>query len=173
MPQKNRAALRPGASRSREAILCLICFNFVAAAFLQQSEITALAQGPRGRSGPTGSVSGSVLGPDGRPVAGARVMAQTSDGRAPRTARTDGNGHFRFRGLRVAPYDLRARANGTWSDWTRDVPVRANSESTVKLRIPPAKAAPPKTPSPGKSPQKTPSEPPQKPEGKPGPDAAR
>jgi hypothetical protein len=173
MEERIQAPLRPAAFRAAKALLLLIVSTFSVAVFLQQGEIRALAQGRRVRVGPTGALSGTVLGPDGKPVEGARVMAQTSDGRAPRTARTDANGRFHFRGLRVAPYDLRARANGRWSDWTRDVPVRANEEATVKLRIPAAKAAPARTPPPDKSPQKAPALPPQKPQARPGRDAAK
>ena len=172
MSQQSPPTIRRGVFRSAEAVLLLTLFSFLATVFIRGNEIQALAQGRRAHAGPTGSLSGTVVGPDGNPVAGARVMAQTSDGRAPRTTTTDASGHFRFHGLRVAPYDLRARANKTWSDWRRDVPVRANEEATVKLRIPPAKAAPVKTPAPEKPRQGPPTKPPQQQDLKPGPDAA-
>ena len=156
MAEKGQRVLRPKGFRLVEAVLLVILFSVVAAYF-HRHEIRALAQGRRQHAVPTGSISGTVTGPDGKPASGARVMAQTSDGRSPRTARTDAKGHFRVRGLREGPYDLRARANETWSDWTRDVRVRANEDSSVKLRI----ASPDSATPPAK-----------KPNDKPGPDAA-
>ena len=64
------------------------------------------------RPRPTGKLSGVVLGPNGRPVARARVLLQGADGSHPRAAQTDAAGRFRFSALRQDNYDVRARAEG-------------------------------------------------------------
>ncbi len=103
------------------------------------------AQGRRQRAAATGSLSGTVLGADEKPVSGARVIVQTSDGRTPRATTTDENGRFRVKGLRSGPYDVRARSGKVWSAWTRNVRVRENQEAKVKLRIPAKDSAPAQT----------------------------
>ncbi len=142
--EQNRTSRGRGAFRPAYWLLLLILAGFLLAAYLHRGEILALAQGRGRRAAAVGSISGTVTGAGGTPVAGARVLAQTSDGRAPRATTTDADGRFHFRGLRVAPYDLRVHANQTWSEWTRNVPVRANAESTVKLSIPSNGASPDK-----------------------------
>ncbi len=99
---------------------------------------------------PTGVLHGRVLWPDGKPVEGARVMVQSSDGRWPRALSTDAEGRFRLTRT-IGPYDLRARANGRWSKWTRNVRVKAGEETGVTLRIPAAPPPPGATPEGGKS----------------------
>ena len=151
--EKNRSSGGRGALRPAYWLLLLILAGFLLAAYLHRGEILALAQGRGRHAAAVGSISGTVTGAGGTPVAGARVLAQTSDGRAPRATTTDADGRFYFRGLRVAPYDLRVRANQTGSEWTRNVPGRANADSTVKLSIPGDGASPDKTTKP-KSPAK-------------------
>ncbi len=93
-----------------------------------------------------GSLSGTVFGPEGKAVPGARVILQLSDGTHPHTAQTDAKGHFRFPALRQGNYDLRAQGQGNWSDWEHNVLVRAGKETRVTLRLllkePPAEAPP-------------------------------
>lgn len=97
---------------------------------------------------PPGSLSGTVFGPSGKAVAGARVFLQVSDGSHPHTTKTDAHGHFRFGGLRQGNYDIRAQAQGHWSDWEHNVLVRSGRETRVNLRLllkqPPA--GPPRAP---------------------------
>lgn len=80
------------------------------------------------------SVSGVVLGSNGKPVAGARVFLQASDARAPRTTKSDAEGRFRF-DVRPGLYDVRAQARGQWSDWERNVTVRSGQSVPVTLRL--------------------------------------
>ncbi|MBI3670821.1 MAG: carboxypeptidase regulatory-like domain-containing protein [Acidobacteria bacterium] len=103
-----------------------------------------------------GTLSGTVFGPSGKAVAAARVFLQVSDGSHPHTTKTDAHGHFRFGGLRQGNYDIRAQAQGHWSDWEHNVLVRSGRESRVNLRLllkqPPA--GPPRAPAVKPAPQK-------------------
>jgi virginiamycin B lyase len=84
---------------------------------------------------PPGSVSGVVLDPDEKHVRGARVILQLADGSHPHTTQTDAKGHFRFASLRQGNYNIRAQAQGQWSDWEHNVLVRAGRETPVTLRL--------------------------------------
>ncbi len=86
------------------------------------------------RAASANGVSGVVLGPDGKTVAGARVFLQPSDARAPRTTKTGADGRFRF-SVRSGLYDLRAQAQGQWSDWERNIVVHAGQARPVTLRL--------------------------------------
>jgi hypothetical protein len=89
-----------------------------------------------------GVVSGVVLAPDGSPQAHARVYLQPGNGRPPRTVLTDATGHFSFGNTVSGIYDVRAQANGLWSELVHNVSVKKNDEVSLKLQI---KAAAPKT----------------------------
>jgi Carboxypeptidase regulatory-like domain len=86
----------------------------------------------------TAAIEGIVIGPDAKPVAGARVFLQPSDGRIPRVAQTDSEGHYRFHNLRQDFYDVRAQLNGRRSDWTRNVNLRSGAQVMVNLKLKPA-----------------------------------
>jgi len=107
---------------------------------------------------PRGSLSGTVLGPTGKPVASARVFLQVSDGSRPHTTKTDAGGHFHFSSVRQGNYDLRAQAHGHWSDWEHNLLVRSGRETSVNLRLllkqPPPE--PPRTPTTKPTPAKQP-----------------
>ena len=89
-----------------------------------------------------GVVSGVVLAPDGTPQAHARVYLQPGNGRPPRTVLTDATGHFNFGNTVSGIYDVRAQANGLWSELIHNVSVKKNDEVSLKLQL---KAAAPKT----------------------------
>jgi uncharacterized GH25 family protein len=82
-----------------------------------------------------GTISGTVLDADGKPVADASVTIQTSDGLHPHATRTDSKGHFEFTRYIIGQYDLRAYANGVFSDWDKRVLVRAKKTTDVTLRL--------------------------------------
>ena len=86
------------------------------------------------KSLPTGKLEGTVLGLDGKPAVKARVIAQSSDGRNPRSAKTDGQGHFQLT-CTAGPVDVRARAGENWSDWMHNIRVRANETTSVTIQI--------------------------------------
>ena len=82
-----------------------------------------------------GVLSGVVLAPDGSPQAHARVYLQPGNGRPPRTVLTDDAGHFTFGNTVSGIYDVRAQANGLWSELVHNVSVKKNDEVKVKLQI--------------------------------------
>jgi hypothetical protein len=87
----------------------------------------------------TGTLSGVVVGLDGKTVPGARVTLQTSTGRGPQTRISDKDGHFHFRELPQGLYDLRAYAQGVSSKWHHNILVRAGKDAEVQLRLQPNK----------------------------------
>ena len=82
------------------------------------------------------TVDGTVTETDGTPVAGAKVVLQTSDGKSPRGARTNAKGRFVFRSLRHGLYDIRASRQKRSSEWVRNLVVRSNTIVTVTLVLP-------------------------------------
>jgi Carboxypeptidase regulatory-like domain len=85
-----------------------------------------------------GTMAGTVLDARGKPVAGATVTMQTSDGSRPFATHTDAEGHFEFARYRTGQYDLRAYAKGMFSDWTKRISIRSGKTTEVTLRLPPA-----------------------------------
>lgn len=86
----------------------------------------------------TGTLSGTVVGPRGAALAGARVTVQQADGRHPHAKATDARGQFIFPRLSVGPYDVRAYHNGVWSEWQHHVIVRTGRQTKIELRLPAA-----------------------------------
>jgi hypothetical protein len=103
-------------------------FVFAAAIFSLVGALPVRAQYP-------GVISGVVLAPDGSPQAHARVYLQPGNGRPPRTVLTDATGHFSFGNTVSGIYDVRAQANGLWSELVHNVSVKKNDEVKVKLQI--------------------------------------
>jgi hypothetical protein len=79
--------------------------------------------------------TGTVLDANGRPVRGASVTCQTSSGMKPRAVHTDSKGRFFITGLKQESYDLRAYANGAYSDWEKNVPMRKTQTKEVTLQL--------------------------------------
>jgi hypothetical protein len=88
------------------------------------------AQTPK-KTGAT--ITGTVLGADGKPVASAGVSCETSSGLKPRAVHTDAKGRFFITGLKQESYDLRASRNGAYSDWERNIPMRKGQTKDVTL----------------------------------------
>lgn len=86
---------------------------------------------------PIGTLAGTVVDSHERPVSGAAVTIQTSDGSEPYAAHTDRSGHFQIRRLETGQYDLRASFNGSISDWTKRIMVHENKTTVVLLHLPP------------------------------------
>jgi len=80
-------------------------------------------------------IKGMVLGADGKPVAAAAVTCQSSAGIRPRVVHTDSKGHYIITGLKQDAYDLRADANGAYSDWEKNIPLRKGQTKEVTLRL--------------------------------------
>ena len=80
-------------------------------------------------------IKGVVLGADGKPVPAAAVACQSSAGIRPRVVHTDTKGHYLITGLKQDAYDLRADANGAYSDWEKNIPLRKGQTKEVTLRL--------------------------------------
>ena len=81
------------------------------------------------------TIQGVVLDANGKPVPAAAVTCQSSAGIRPRVVHTDTKGHFSVTGLKQDSYDLRATSNGAYSDWEKNVPLRASQTKQLTLRL--------------------------------------
>lgn len=90
------------------------------------------AQAPK-KNGAT--FTGTVLDATGRPVRGASVTCETSSGARPRAVHTDSKGRFFITGLKAESYDLRAYANGAYSDWERNIPMGKTQTKEITLQL--------------------------------------
>ena len=81
------------------------------------------------------TLTGTVIGADGKPVPHAAVSCQSSGGVAPHAVHTDANGRFFLTGLKQDNYDLRASAYGANSEWHRNIPIRRGQTKDVTLRL--------------------------------------
>jgi protocatechuate 3,4-dioxygenase beta subunit len=82
-----------------------------------------------------GVIKGVILGADGKPVPAAAVTCQSSAGIRPRVVHTDAKGHYVITGLKQDSYDMRADANGAYSDWEKNIPLRKGETKEVTLRL--------------------------------------
>ena len=83
----------------------------------------------------TATLSGTVLGPDDRPVPHASVSYQSSSGNEPHAVHTDSHGHFTISKLRADNYDLRASGKGVFSVWEKNIRLRSGETKSVTLRL--------------------------------------
>lgn len=81
------------------------------------------------------SFVGIVLDADGKPVSGAGVTCQSSAGFRPRAVHTDARGRFHIAGLHQDNYDLRASANGAYSDWEKNIFLRTSQTREITLYL--------------------------------------
>jgi Carboxypeptidase regulatory-like domain len=88
------------------------------------------------------TLSGVVLGPNDKPVVRAVITYQSSAGSAPHVVRTDSHGRFSVTKLPADNYDLRASANGVFSEWQKNVSIRSGETHSVTLRLIYAKQMP-------------------------------
>jgi hypothetical protein len=88
---------------------------------------------PQGKGEAT--LTGTVLGPDDRPVAHASVSYQSSSGNAPHAVHTDSRGHFTITKLRADNYDIRASGKGVFSEWEKNVSLRSGQTRELTLRL--------------------------------------
>ena len=82
-----------------------------------------------------GTLTGIVLAQNGKPVDHAAVICQSSGGISPRVVYTDVNGRFTITGLKQDDYDVRASANGFYSDWEKNIVVRNGQTREVTVRL--------------------------------------
>jgi hypothetical protein len=81
------------------------------------------------------TLTGVVLGPNDKPVARAAITYQSSSGMAPHVVRTDARGRFTIPKLAADNYDLRASANGIFSEWEKNVTIRNGETHSLTLRL--------------------------------------
>ena len=98
--------------------------------------ISTLAFGAAAQNVPIGTLEGFVLDGNGKPVADASVTIQTSDGLHPHATRTDADGHFQFARWMTGQYDVRAYANGSFSEWEKRIMIRSKKTTKITLRLP-------------------------------------
>lgn len=87
-------------------------------------------------------LTGIVVGPNDKPVPRAAITYQSSAGSAPHVIHTDSHGRFTVTKLAADNYDLRATANGIFSEWEKNVTIHAGQTRTVTLRLIYAKQMP-------------------------------
>jgi len=121
----------------RLIVIVLVLTTLVAAALL--SARTAFAQ-PQHKGAST--LTGVVLGPNDKPIARAVITYQSSAGRAPHVVRTDAHGRFVIPKLVADNYDLRASANGIFSEWEKNFTLRSGETRSITLRLIYAKQMP-------------------------------
>ncbi|HUO35670.1 MAG TPA: carboxypeptidase regulatory-like domain-containing protein [Candidatus Acidoferrum sp.] len=109
-----------------------LLIRFVCSALF--AAVLILSAGAQGRE-PVGNISGTVLNAHGKPVADSTVFIQTADGLHPHATRTDREGRFEFVRYETGQYDLRAYANGAFSDWDRNVVIRSKKTTEVTLHL--------------------------------------
>lgn len=88
-------------------------------------------------AGGLGTLAGSVLDEQGKPVPDASVTIQTSDGLRPHATHTDSTGHFEFTRFQAGQYDVRAYSNKVFSDWSKRVVIRPKKTTEITLRLSP------------------------------------
>ena len=88
-----------------------------------------------GKSASTGMISGVVLGPDDKPAPHAAITYQSSSGNAPHAVHADAHGRFTILKLQTDNYDVRASANGIFSEWQKNFPVQNGRTSDLTLRL--------------------------------------
>ena len=119
----------------RRIVLVLVVFLF---ALVTVCRVAAAPQHHRG----TATLMGVVLGPDDKPVPHAAVTYQSSGGNAPHAVHADSQGRFTISRLRADDYDMRASGKGVFSEWEKNIQVRAGQTKNVTLRLIYAKEVP-------------------------------
>lgn len=94
-----------------------------------------LSSGRAMAHGRTGSVGGTVFGPNGQPSAGAEVMIERSDGSAPVAVRTDSEGRFVFKFVLAGYYDIRASRGMAATAWEHNVMIHVGKETAINLHL--------------------------------------
>jgi uncharacterized GH25 family protein len=114
--------------KRRSIVFAALCLGIIG---LTQLSLPTNAQ----FNGGVGTIEGTVLDPQGKPVTNASVTIQTSYGTHPHATHTDANGHFEFARWTAGQYDLRAYANGVFSEWTKREVIKAKKTTEVTLHL--------------------------------------
>jgi uncharacterized GH25 family protein len=87
------------------------------------------------QEGGTGTLAGTVVNEKGKPVAGATVTMEESNGGNPHATTTNRSGRFFFPQLIHGYYDVRAAHSGTSSNWKHNIEVTTGRQTEVTLRL--------------------------------------
>lgn len=90
----------------------------------------------------TSVLTGVVIGPNDKPVAHAAVSYQSSGGNAAHAVHTDAHGRFTISKLPADNYDVRASANGIFSEWEKNVTIHSGQTRSITLHLIYAKQMP-------------------------------
>jgi len=82
-----------------------------------------------------GTLAGTVVGANGKPVAGSRVTLEDAGASHPDVTLTNAEGRFFFAELRHGYYDVRAYSNGAWSEWKHNIEVKTGRQTEVRLQV--------------------------------------
>ena len=119
---------------ARHAVI-LLCASGACAmlgGLLRETAVQAAPQHkPKGRA----TLTGVVLGPDDKPVPHASITYQSSFGARPHALRADARGRFTIANLAADNYDLRATSKGFFSEWTKNVALKAGGTKSITLRL--------------------------------------
>src|SRR2546425_12136496 len=83
----------------------------------------------------TSVLTGVVIGPNDRPVPHAAVSYQSSAGMSAHAVYTDARGRFTIPKLPGDNYDVRASANGIFSEWEKNIHIRSGETKTITLHL--------------------------------------
>jgi len=119
---------------------------FLVVIALLLAAVATVQAGQQHKAAKKASISGTVIGPDDKPVPHAAVTYQSSGGTAPHAIHADAHGHFLISNLRGDLYEIRASANGIFSEWEKNLEVRPGQQKTITLQLIYAKEMPAATP---------------------------
>jgi len=108
-------------------------FNLLVVVFLCATVAASL--GAAARPGGMGTVGGQVLNAEGKPVAGAHVTLQNTEGGHLQVTDTNGQGRFWFASLPEGQYSVRASDGSRVSEWRQGVWVAPGEQTNVVLHL--------------------------------------
>jgi protocatechuate 3,4-dioxygenase beta subunit len=91
------------------------------------------------RPGGMGTIGGQVVNTSGKPVAGAHVTVQTTEGGHLQATDTNDQGRFWFASLPEGQYSVRASYESRVSEWKQGVWVAPGEQTNVILHLRPKK----------------------------------
>ncbi|HKS80939.1 MAG TPA: carboxypeptidase-like regulatory domain-containing protein [Candidatus Acidoferrales bacterium] len=97
----------------------------------------AISAAIRSDDGGMGTLAGTVVNAQGKPVANASVTMQNADGQSPHAATTNRQGRFFFPDLPHGYYDVRASTHTARSEWKHNVEIVTGKQTEVTLRLVP------------------------------------
>ncbi|HXX46295.1 MAG TPA: carboxypeptidase-like regulatory domain-containing protein [Candidatus Acidoferrales bacterium] len=91
------------------------------------------------RPGGLGTIGGQVLNASGKPVVGAHVTLQTTEGHHLQTVDTNEQGRFWFASLPEGQYSVRATYEDRVSEWRQGLWVAPGEQTSIVLHLRPKK----------------------------------